>query len=237
MRALRILLRAGAHLTANIFIATALLTLVFPPRLFASTDPSQLPERFTFTFEGIKHEVAFERSEGGYRFTTPDGRQAGFIDESEIAKISTSENRSGDPYVLDYSLSIEDGSGALLPYRFEGTWDGKDSVHGKLTLPDGQVEEVSLNVPGLGSELTLAKSGKGRAPNVREKVAVIVIIPIIGLGVAACWLGSWLVDCASDCKGACGSAGVKSFREGRCGTTCTCNCYQAVKTLSPITLH
>ena len=52
---------------------------------------------------------------------------------------------------------------------------------------------------------------------------LVVLIPI-AVGVAAiCGLAALAQDCGSECRQACGSAGVAYFSEGLCGT-CDCGC-------------
>lgn len=230
------LLCVSTRLVANMMVAVALLSLVFPPDLAAAarvknTSPADLPDQFSVTFDAINHTLHFQRAVGGYTFVSADGQQNGFIDDSEIAKISTNPNPTNGANAFDISMTIIDGSGAVLPYDFKGTWNKTDDIKGTLTLPDGTADAITVNVPGLAGADSVTMKRRG------EK-AIIIIIPaaVVGVGVVACWLGSWWVDCAEECRAACAPNGVRSFTEGRCGSSCTCDCYPppAATTTKPV---
>lgn len=210
-----------ARVSTQMMIGFLLVFLVCPTNVMAKgidkgpgrvADLESLPDFFSVQFTGTDRIFHLARTRGGYDVQSSDGTFSAFLDESELSRVRTFPAKKivGGAYYSRFT--IEDGSGASLPYGSIIQWKGSDTMDVSVTLPDGTPLDMSISTPS---------SAKLMQEEVSTKAVIIIIT---GAAVLLCWVGSWIVDCGSECSGACGQQGVESFDEGLCGTSCSCEC-------------
>ncbi len=109
-------------------------------------------------------------------------------------------------YVLSLPTGFESKSSILLTGEIN---EKSDSFVGQVRRSDGSVIE-DINIKAYKNYENL-------------RAVIVIIIGGLALGAISCAIANMITNCGSECKDACGSAGVESYEELYCGR-CKCEC-------------